>query len=273
MNTLDKIRALDPVTDEVLQAATRNREGMWNGLIARTAQEQVPTKLRPRRTVARRVVPVLVAASLIGGIAVTAYERSDGSRTEALGPALAFADNGSKLTITIVDLQADADRFNRELAEHQLKFTLTLQPASPSAVGQVTAGFGDGNESSAPAVSQIPRGCEVGGASPCNITISIAKGYQGEGGLEIGRPPQPGEEILYNGDLADRGEPLAGLKYKGLPVSRVRELLRQRGFTVGEYVVSLGDRSEGRATVPDHWIVQDGMLIKDHETRLMVREP
>lgn len=139
MNTMDKIRALDPVTPEDLHTASRNREGVWNGLLARTtepghaADEPTAGRGRPVRRRAgwaspRRVVPVLVAASLIGGIAITAYERSDSSRTEALGPALSFATENDTLKITIVDLYADTDRFNRELKEHGIDFELSSNP-------------------------------------------------------------------------------------------------------------------------------------------------
>lgn len=271
-DTLDRIRALDPVTHEELQAATSSRDEVWNKLLTRTAQEeQVPVRLRPRRSVARRVVPVLVAASLIGGIAGTAYERSDNSRTEALGPALAFADNGSRVTITIVDLQADADRFNRELADHQLKFKLNLVPASPSVVGQVVAGFGgDQNEPGDVRVGETPQGCEVGGAAPCNITISVAKDLRGEGELVLGRPLQPGEESVTFADLGAPKEPLAGVSYQGLQVGQVRELLRQRELTVLRYEVNLGDRNELRDTVPDNWKVRTGWMITGDQVVLGV---
>jgi hypothetical protein len=290
--TLDRIRALDPVTDDDRRSAASNREQAWQNLLARTAHESAdaaspeasvgaaaqpargewpPSGRRPRRTAMRRVVPALVAASLIGGIAITAYERSGNSRTEALGPALAFADNGSRVTITIVDLQADADRFNRELQEHRLKFKLALQPVTPSIAGQITAEFGgDGNQPGDLTVGETPAGCEVGGPAPCHITISVAKDYHGEGELVIGRPLRPGEEAMSHADLGAKGEPLAGIRYQGQQVGQVRELLRQRGLTVREYEVSSADRNETRATVPDQWIVRGGMVVTDTETRLIV---
>lgn len=273
MNTIDKIRALDPVTPEDVQQATRNREGAWQGLLARTAEESddAPIKLRPRRPVARRLVPALVAASLIGGIAVTTVERSGNSQPEAL----AFTQQGDVLTITVIDLYADTKRFNRELKDHGISFELKLQPASPSVVGkEAAAGFSDGSNARLVTVGEAPAGCTIGGPSPCNITIAVNTAFKGEGVLEIGRPLRQGEAPLYAGALTDRGEPLEGAKYGLLRVGEAKEMLKQKGMHVSGYTAEYDDRnfSEERDSVPDNWYVRDGFQLGADDVRLRVSE-
>ncbi|MEV6287989.1 hypothetical protein [Kribbella sp. NPDC051770] len=277
MNTMDKIRALDPVTAEEVQQATRNREGAWQGLLARTTQEEAdaPVKLRPRRPVVRRLVPALVAASLIGGIAVTAYERSDDNRTEALSPALSFATENDTLKITVIDLYADTERFNRELKDHGINFELKLQPATPSVVGkEAAAAFSDGSNVRLVTVGETPVGCTIGGAAPCNITISVNTAFKGEGVLEIGRPLRPGEDPLYSGTLTDPGEPLEGAKFGVLRVGAAKEMLRQRGMHVSEYSAEFPDlgSSELRDDVPNEWFVLSGVWLGADKVRLDVSE-
>ncbi|GAA1539235.1 hypothetical protein [Kribbella lupini] len=270
MTTLDQIRALDPVTDDELRTATRSRDKVWNDVVSRTQRTEKQATPRPRRAVARRLVPVLVAASLVGGIALTAVQRSGDSHPEAL----AFAYQGDDLKITVIDLQADTKRFNRELEQQGLKFKLVLVPATPSIVGQETsAGFSDGSNARHVTIGETPAGCKLGVDSSCHIEISVSKDFRGEGTLEIGRPLRPGETAAAMGDLGGPGEPLDGVKYQGLQVSQVLEMLRQRDVTVDEYRVDYSDGSGKDAhSVPGNLYVTQGGLLADGKGILWVTD-
>ncbi len=271
MTTLDKIRALDPVTDEDLSTATSNRDKVWKDVLSRTQAPVADTSsagarssARQRWSRGRRWVPVLVAASLVGGIALTVVERSGNSHPEAL----AFAYRGDDLKITVIDLQADTKRFNRELKQQGLNFKLELVPASPSVVGQETSGgYSDGSNARHVKVGAAPAGCRIGVDSPCHIEISVARGFRGEGFLRIGRPLRPGEKVSASGELNGRGEALEGVEYKDLQVGRALELLRQRGVSVHRFSV---DYSEDRKSVPADFYVIQGTLLADGEAILWV---
>ncbi|GAB2560603.1 hypothetical protein [Kribbella endophytica] len=278
MNTLDKIRALDPVTDEDLQAATRNRDEVRSSVLSRAEATEAgrpsaggPSSVRQGWNRSRRWVPVLVAASLVGGIALTMVERSGNSQPEAL----AFAYQGDDLKITVVDLQADTKRFNRELEQQGLKFKLVLVPATPSLVGQETAaGFSDGSNARHVTVGETPAGCMLGVDTSCHIEISVAKDFRGEGVLEIGRPLRPDEAPLAAASLNAVGEPLAGAKWGVLRVGEAKEMLGKRGLHVSEYSAEFDERnySEVRESVPDTWYVRDGVQVGAKDVKLTVSE-
>jgi hypothetical protein len=216
------------------------------------------------------LVPALVAAGLIGGIALTVVERTGDSRTEALGPALAFSDEGRYLQIKIVDLEADSARFNKELAEHDLKFHIELAPASPSLAGKPLT-IGDfGTDASGGDFQVNDKNCLRGDTGTCEIELKVPKQFQGEGLVIIGRPARPGEQIEYGGWLWERGEPLAGLKVVGQRVDHVRGLVEQHGYTVGRYRRSGGGPVLPAAEVPDNWVVVDGELLVDKQVVLRV---
>lgn len=273
MTTLDKIKSLDPVTDEEIRTAAGRRDEVWRDVLSRAQhpeEEATPAKAAPRRTVARRLVPVLVAASLVGGIALTMVERSGNSQPEAL----AFTYQGDDLKITVIDLQADTQRFNRELKAQGLNFKLVLAPATPSLVGQeMAAGFSDGSNARLVTVGESPAGCKVGVDPSCHIEISVSKDFRGEGTLEIGRPLRSGEDATYMGELDGPGEPLDGVKYQGLQVGQVLEMLRQRGVSVDEYRVEYSNgTSENSHSVPADFSVTDGGLLGDGKGILWVTD-
>ncbi len=275
-STIDTLRDLNPVTDDEAQAITRTKDLAWLDVQfkAQSIVQEMPAKRR-RRPVVRRLVPALVAAGLIGGIALTVVDHSGSDRTQALGPALAFSDEGRYLKIKIVDLEADSARFNKELQERQLKFHIELAPASPSLAGKLlTIGdFGENGDGGEFKVSETPFNCVIGGAAPCNIELKVPKEFQGEGLVIIGRPARPGERVEYPGWLWEPGELLAGLKVEGQPVGQVRALVAQRGYTVGKYVrtASLDEPGIPPVEVPDNWVVVEASLLVDKQVILRVR--
>ncbi|MFB6719044.1 hypothetical protein ACFCV3_02745 [Kribbella sp. NPDC056345] len=276
MTAIDKLRELNPVTDDEARELTRTKDLAWLDVLSKvqtTPQERpLKPKRRRRSLVVRRLVPALVTVALLGGIALTVLERTGDSRTVAAGPALAFSDEGRYRSIRIIDLEADSARFTKELKEHGLNFKIQLLAATPSSAGKLLwAGeMGDeGNDQFK--VGEDPEGCTLGGPAPCAIEIKVPRDYTGAGELAIGRPMRPGEQAEQAGNLSDPGEPLAGVQYAGLSVGEVRALLEKRGYTVGKYV----DGASGidlAHSVPDNWFVTEGELVVDKQVALRVQE-
>lgn len=269
-STIDTLRDLNPVTDDEARAITRAKDLAWIDVLskARTTAPEVPVKRR--RPVVRRLVPALVATGLVGGIALTVVERSGDSRTEALGPALAFSDEGRYLQIKIVDLEADSARFNKELKEHDLNFHIQLAAASPSIAGKLLTVGDSGVDGTGGTFKVNEKNCLHGDVGTCEIELKVPKQYRGDGVVIIGRPARPGEQIEYGGQLWERGEPLAGLKVVGQRVDHVRALVEQHGYTVGRYRRSGGGPVLPAAEVPDSWVVVDGELLVDKQVVLRV---
>ncbi len=131
--TIDLLRRLDPVAtnDPADTLSPESRADLFDGI---TATTQV-TVLRKKR---RRVVPLLAAAATVAALSFGVLQVPDGKAGQqpVLGPALAFATEGKTIKIRVLDAEAEADRFNRELKAHGLNITLELKPASPSNVGE-----------------------------------------------------------------------------------------------------------------------------------------
>ncbi|GAA0592988.1 hypothetical protein HPO96_05980 [Kribbella sandramycini] len=273
-STVDKIRDLNPVSDDEARAAARANDSAWLDVLAKarhTAQEVPHRRVRRQAPMVRRLVPILVAAAVVGAVALTAVERSGGDRQEALGSALAFSDEGRYVQIRIVDLEADTARFTKELKKHNLNFTIKLLASTPSTVGRlVWEGDMGGNTGGNFKVSAEPNGCAVGGPTPCFIEIKVPRDYTGSGELAIGRPMRPGESAETGGTIGEPGEPLAGVKFYGLRVDKVRELLAQRGFVVRSYIERKDDDNVRHESVPDNWLVTNGSLAVDNQVTLRV---
>jgi len=268
-DTLDLLRRLDPIgADDPAQAVrTDSRED----LLTRISQTPPPAPEGPvrRGTVRRRLVPVLVAAVVVAAAAITIVDLPGDSRQEALSPALSFTPEGNYLRVRIVDPRADTARYNKEFKKRHLNITLELMPGSPSVVGQSPAAM-FGPDSRNIEQSQDPAGCVEAGTYPCVPEFLIPKDYAGDAGLVIARAARPGEDLQFSGPIDGRGEALQGVKYKNLRVGQVLAILKQRGYTVPEYRLTVGGTATAPRTVPPSYFVKGGFLIRDKDVILDV---
>ena len=271
MNTIELLRSLDPIAANDPAAAVR--DDSRTELLTRIGNSPVPTTggtgKESGKRARRRLVPVLVAATVVAAAAVTVVERPGDSRQEALGAALSFHSEGDYIRVRIVDPLADTARYNREFKKHHLNITLELMPGSPSTVGQSPAAV-FGPDSPNIQQSDDPPGCSQTGTYPCVPQFLIPKNYSGEAGLVIARAARPGEAIALSGPIDGRGEALQGVKYKNLRVGQVLEILKQRGYTVPSYRLTAKGTTGSPKTVPASYFVQNGFLLKDKEVVLFV---
>jgi len=263
--TLDLLRSLDPIADDDPAAAVQ--DDSRQEMLTRIGQTPTPQPIARKGAVRRRLVPVLVVGTVVAAAAVLVVERPGDARQEALGPALSFSSEGDYLRVRIVDPEADSARYNKEFKKRHLNITLELMPGSPSTVGlSPAAGFGPNSDNIEQ--SEDPAGCVAAGTFPCVPQFLIPKNYSGEAQLVISRAARPGEDIQFGGRIDGRGEALQGVKFKNMRVSQVLAILKQRGYTVPEYRVTVDNYTSSPKTVPGTYFVRDGFLHKDKEVIL-----
>jgi hypothetical protein len=266
MNSIDLLRRLDPTAgaDPARDVSAETRAELQTRITA----TPFPATAK-RHAVRRRLVPALVAAGVVAAVVVTVTQFPGGSRQEALGPALSFSAEGNYLRVRIVDPLADTARYNKELEEHGLDVTLRLLPGSPSVVGLAPgAVFGPGSKNIKQ--TEDPAGCVRAGTYPCVPQFLIPKNYAGHAELVVARAAAPGERISFGGEIDGRGEALQGVKYRGMQVSQVLTILKQRGYTVPEYRLNKGTTTTSPTTVPASYTVTGGFLLQDKQVILKV---
>jgi hypothetical protein len=268
---LDLVSRLDPiVADDPVRAVTdTSREEMLTRIMNTPVTDGATAPAR-KRFPFRRLAPVLVAVGIAGGIAVSVLDLPGGTRQEALSPALSFTTKGESLKVRILDPEADSARFNKEFKAHHLDIQLVLLPSSPSGIGRnVAVGSVGSDPDRQIRYSSDPTGCALAWTYPCVPEFTIPKDYKGSAQLYIGRAPRPGEDLVARGPLDGRGEPLQGVKWRNLRVSLVLEILKQRGYTVPEYVAVEGNEGKFRTSVPANWYaVEGGYLLKGKQVVL-----
>ncbi|GAA1591134.1 hypothetical protein GCM10009804_54150 [Kribbella hippodromi] len=263
-----------PVTPTARVVGTANVAKAGRGPFARRPFARRPFARRPfaRRSLAWRLVPVLAVGALVAGAAVTLIERPGGTKQEALGPALSFVTEGNVMKVKILDPEADSARFNKEFKDHGLDIKLRLLPVSPSLVGTNPAGVFSADADSIKTTFE-PANCLEERTTPCVPEFTIPLSYKGQADLYIGRAAKPGEKLGSSGDLGDRGEPLAGVKYHGMTVGAVKKLLADHGVSA-EYRVNVRPNyTDSRDEVPANWIVRDGTLLRLDHAILFVSAP
>jgi hypothetical protein len=262
MKTLDLVRRLDPAAagDPVRAVAPGSREDMLTRIMHTPVAEGDAVGARARRRFpARRLVPVLVAAGLIGGIAISAVGLPGGTRQEALSPALSFTTEGKFLKVTILDPEADSQRYNEEFKAHHLDIELLLIPASPSRVGVADGQMYWGDDKGHIDFHTMPAGCQDAGTYPCVPEFTIPLNYKGSVRLGIGRAAKPGEQFGMAGPLNGRGEPLEGMKWLNQPVGKIAAVLKERGYTV-TYAVRGADQEQSGPVPPNWYVVEPSVL-------------
>jgi hypothetical protein len=185
-----------------------------------------------------------------------------------LGPrpaaaALDIEQRDGYYVIKVNDLFAAPERYQAQLRASGLDIRLRLMPASPSVEGSILAddqrNIGLSNEEIArrkDLISPIqpPGGCVD--RIECPIGVKVPVDFEGRADIVLGRKARPGELYKQMGRLDVNGEPLHCVAYVNKTVTQVRELLRQRGLTIGKIVDASMHRE--RSSTPGSWYVHEG---------------
>ncbi|MET7328875.1 hypothetical protein [Nonomuraea sp. NPDC005650] len=215
---------------------------------------------RPRRWAAMPVVATL-AALLSFGV--------------AQAPASAALDIelvGDHYVITVKDLLAEPEVYQRELRARGLDITLDLVPTSASLTGQIFVindmdrlRSGELVPDDGPITTiDAPGSCERFAGCPVGLKVPVDFDKKAE--ISLGRRALPGERYKMPPGIALPGEPLHCVDYVNKSVAEISALLRERGVTPS-YISS--GRPSG-PSAPGGWYVHDGVMSADGQALLLV---
>lgn len=185
----------------------------------------------------RRVIliPAAAALAVLGVIFIP----------QSAPAALAFQRAGDDWIVTVEDLYADPERFTEEFRARGFDIGLSIQPGSPSVVGQAT-----GWESSA--------GSRIEAESMDSFRIPAD--FKGRTNIFLARPARPGERYSFAGDVNDEGELLHCVAFTNMTVDQVRAVLAERDGSIAEFRVGIDvGRSDPAKEVPGTWFVEDAV--------------
>jgi hypothetical protein len=247
------VSGIAPVSDEAAAALVSAQAFSELGeQITQTALQR--PRVRHGRAAAALGAVVAAAAVVTAVLAgVTSGPRSVDSRSSR--PALVFTTAAGYVNVVIRNPYADPPVYRAEFAAHHLRITLLMVPGSPSVVGTLVYGGGNGI-----GVLRQPGRCSDPGGGACPLGVRIPLGYHGSTQIAFARPARPGEHYDATGLATAPGEAMHGLRYLGRSVARVTAMLARRHVTVGGYRVTRPTTAGGVTTtaparVPGDWRV------------------
>lgn len=202
-------------------------------------------------------VPVAAALAVAGLIATSLGAPGQHIGPVSVGPAkaeaLSFTRHGGYIYVIVRNPVADPKRYRAEFARYHLNITLRLVPASPSIVGTVV--YGDGN--GIVPITAVGKCFTGGGGNVCPVGVKVPLNFRGSGLLVFGRAARPGEQYESAGQATSPGEAMHGMHFAGKTVASVLAMLARRGVTVPQWRVQRTGQcyTEIRRTVPGDWLV------------------
>jgi hypothetical protein len=275
---MNPISQIAPVTDAA--AARLVQPGSFAALAdeivsARPASGDVRTGRESRRRGGRGAGSdggswrrrLLIGVPVAAGLAVAALiATSLGAPGQRVGPisvgppqaqALSFTRHGHYIDVIVRNPLADPKRYRAEFAKYHLDVTLRLVPASPSIVGTLVYGGGDGIVP----ITAVGKCFTGGGGNVCPVGVKVPVDFRGAATIVFGRAARPGERYESAGQAGSPGEVMHGLRYEGKTVAAVLAMLSRRGATVYSWRVQRASDcyTEVRGTVPGSWLVYDAV--------------
>jgi hypothetical protein len=135
------------------------------------------------------------------------------------------------ITATVTDPFAAQSSLDAAFRAAGLDITVSLVPASPSAVGTVVE---ISEPSSGPQIAALSGGtCVTGGGGPgnCPVGLKIPRDFSGAGSVVLGRPARPGEDYDSTNSAFAPGESLHCSALIGATVATASSALASRGIT------------------------------------------
>ncbi|MEV0198431.1 hypothetical protein [Nonomuraea sp. NPDC050691] len=174
--------------------------------------------------------------------------------------------------ITVNDLLADSEVYQRELRARGLDITLDVVPTSASLTGKIIVindmerlMSGRTVPREGPITTIDAQGpCERFAGCPIGVKVPVAFGKKAE--ITLGRRALPGERYTMPPGIATPGEPLHCVDYVNKSVAEITVLLRERGVTPS--YIQYGKRAAPSA--PGGWYVHKGVMTADGQALLLV---
>ncbi len=205
-------------------------------------------------------IGIPVAAALAVALLVVTSLGRPGQRVGpvTVGPpaaqALSFSRHGGGFTVIVRNPLADPARYRAEFAQHHLRITLRLVPASPSLVGTVVYLSGDITPITAHGQCYTP-----GGGAACPVGVRVPANFHGQAEVVFGRAARPGERYESTASAFAPGELLHGMRITGDRVAQVLAMLRHRGVRVPLFNYAHRGYARNLRSVPGTWFVYDAV--------------
>ncbi|MEV4752955.1 hypothetical protein AB0K21_41980 [Streptosporangium sp. NPDC049248] len=240
--------------------------------IARELLEEITSVPIPERRRSWFALPRLCRWAAVPVLATLAALLSFGVAQAPASAALDIELVDDHYVITVKDLLAEPEMYQRELWARGLDITLDLVPTSASLTGQIVvinnidrlrSGKpvpGDGPITTIDA----PGSCERFASCPVGLKVPVDFDKKAE--ISLGRRALPGERYKMPPGIALPGEPLHCVDYVNKSVTEISVLLRERGVTPS--YISYGKPSGPSA--PSDWYVHDGVMSADGQALLLV---
>jgi hypothetical protein len=217
---------------------------------------------------------VLVVTGLIPvGLHASGHRTGPAASPESTRPisaqALSFVTSDGSVTVIVRDPLADPARYRAEFAAHHLNITLKLVPASPSLVGTVVY-IGEPSGAGITPITARGKCYTGGGGSACPVGVRIPADFRGQAELVFGRAARPGEQYESTAPATAPGEVMHGLRFRGLTVTQVLAMLRERDVTVPVFNYDKQGYARNLSHVPGTWYVYDATPWASQQVMLMV---
>jgi hypothetical protein len=239
------------VNEDILRAPISDQQA--TALISEAAFTELADQItattwqRGRHRMGRAVLAAALAIMIVTAAVLSV------PHPKASGEALAFTTSQGYTDVIVRDPYASPALYRAEFAAHHLDITLRLVPGSPSVVGTLVYGGGDGI-----GIIRQAGVCSEPGGGACVIGVRIPIGFRGGAELVFARAARAGEHYDATGSVMASGEAMDGLAFRGHTVAQVRAALARRHVSVAGYSVYLADGgTAARRSVPGSWYVMD----------------
>lgn len=224
--------------------------------IVSTAGEPLPprrhTRWRPHLRASRLVVLAAFTAVLI--VVCWVLPGTFGLGTGPASAALDIKRDGEHYIVTLNDVFANPEMYQRELRDRGLDIQVRVEPMPPASVGKATV-FDGTREGSA--ITEIESSGTCPRPSGCPIGFRVPVTFRGRAIVFIGRPARPGERYGTLTAIDSPGGPFHCVDFVNKTVAEVRLMLRARGVTAEFTSYGWGS---ARPSAPDDWYVHDGVM-------------
>jgi hypothetical protein len=220
----------------------------------------------------RVVMPLAAVAILLSWVVPDGL----GIGARPASATLDIREKGDFYVITVKDLYADPERYQRELASRGLKVAIRLVPTDPRREGMLFSVVAEDPATrwnkgthvipdSDDIFALVGKGpCE--GPLRCQVGVKIRIGYKGPGEIVLGRRARSGEDYQAPPSLMSPGQPLHCVDFVNDRVPHVLRLLTKRGVHKVTFTTYAGPRR----SVPDSWYVHDGVMSSADRALILV---
>lgn len=240
--------------------------------IARELLEEITSVPVPERRGSRFALPRPRRWAAVSVLATLAALLSFGVAQAPASAALDIELVDDHYVITVKNLLAEPEVYQRELRARGLDITLDLVPTSASLTGQIVVindvdrlRSGEPVPGDGPITTiDAPGSCERFAGCPVGLKVPVDFDKRAE--VTLGRRALPGERYKMPPGIALPGEPLHCVEYVNKSVAQISALLRERGVTPS--YIQYGKHAA--ASAPGDWYVHDGVMSADGQALLLV---